>query len=440
MSWLAKAKEWFCGTKADKVCELIPAVAALQLKLESKTYPVYRYKPAETPGLRNRWWGADAGPHVDPLEWDGPADSASGFPLPTDTTPTHTGVSNSTNIRDNPDADAGFAARYGIIDGWIFLPDDVTHLRDNNANTGELGMVLLGGCCGGPLEEQPGGNHTASTNGSDRTLMDSTPISAGWHYIYNPQSDSGAFQGLDLEFSTDNEASWQEVTVMRPTIPVVECQDVPFCDPVPEGWQDKFIQECCQPTWTTGGEGLDEEAVQALLPVACDVLPVPDNELDTAIRTGQAGTSDEYARCDHNHPIRRQANPGDPVLTVSGSMVELQSLILDRWSTEESYEYEFRIRFRQVAGNDWGWINVPAIAGFQQPQILSVGNYRNPSTVIQEDEPGGNGGDGASPRGPFMGQELHHWSSTRRVYSGYFRRDNDITSSFAKFIVRYIRT
>jgi len=191
-------------------------------------------------------------------------------------------------------------------------------------------------------------------------------------------------------------------------------------------------------------DGLTTVQVQALidasLPSPSNAIPVPDNELDTAIRTGSAGTSLDYARADHNHPIRRQANPGDIVLTAGGNAVITgATLIFDRWSRQEDYIYSTRTQVSQVAGNGWGWIDVPAIAGWQQPKITGIGTYRNDSQAPQTDDGTGTSLDGASPRGPVMSAEVHHWSSTTRLYFAYFRRDEAITSMFVEAVVEYIR-
>ncbi len=398
---------------------------------------VYRYEPPAQAGLNYRWWTAAAGPHLDPLEWDGPADS-NGFPLPTAANPDFQGVSTLGDIRDS-NSGAG-AARYGVIDGWVWLPDDVTDWRDGNTNTGELGMVLSAPCCGSVLVEQPGGNHDTSTVTADRTLMDATPVTGGWHYIYNPQSDASAFQGLDLEYSTNGGASWQDIAVTQPDPPSIEILEIKNCEPVPDGWQLEPLSACCPPRYVPQSDGLDEDDVTALLPQPATTAPIPDNETDTAIRTGQVGTSALYARADHNHPIRRQANPGDITLTAGGSAVVTQAtIILDRWSTEETYEFNTRTRVSQVAGTSWGWLTVPAIAGFQQPQIAYLGTYRSDSQSPQIDSDTGAGDDGAAPRGPLMSSEAHHWSSTNRLYFAYLRRDEAITSMFIEAVVRYIR-
>ena len=383
---------------------------------------IYRYLPPEEAGFRARWWGPDAGPHLNPRDWAGPTDF-SGHPLPTANAPLIDVVNSSGNVNDsNSGAEA---ARYGIISGYFFLPQ-AGFVRDNNQNTGELGYVLLGDCCGGPLVEGPGGNDT-NTVTADRGLLDPTFRKAGWHCLYSPHSDQSAFSGVDLEFSVDGENDWTDVQRIQPELPEVECIEIPSCQEIPEGWQRKPLANCCEPKFTP--------PVDVEVPLASTIIPVPDNEVDTAIRTGQIGTSSEFALADHNHPIRRQENPGDPVVTMGGNFVELQSLILDRGSDEESYWWRFRVRVSQVAGTGWGWVQFPTIAGFQQPVFMEVGGYMNPSVAVQDDD----GAFGASPRGPFMGYPIHHWSSTNRLYGGYFRRDNDVTSLYVNTVVKYTR-
>ena len=385
---------------------------------------IYRYAPPVEPGLRARWWSVDVDrPHLDPLQWDGPADPGVGFPLPTADAPDFEVINNSASVTDSGSG-AG-AARYGVIDGWIYIPEDGL-IRDGNQNTGELGMVLMSACCSGTLTERPGGNHAASTETVDRTLLDPQPITAGWHYIYNPQSDLSAFQGLQLQTSVDDGATWVNVAQRQPEVPVVEVDEIQTCQPIPAGWQVEPLSGCCPPSYSPSAPAV----------VASNAIPIADNEVDTAIRTGQVGTSLDYARADHNHPIRRQANPGDITLVAGGNAVITQpTIILDRWSTEETYEFNTRTRVSQVAGTGWGWLSVPTIAGFQQPQIVGLGSYRSDSTVPQDD----NGTFGAAPRGPLMAREVHHWSSTNRLYLAYFRRDNDITSLFIEAVIRYIR-
>jgi hypothetical protein len=136
----------------------------------------------------------------------------------------------------------------------------------------------------------------------------------------------------------------------------------------------------------------------------------------------------------------RVVNPGDPVITFAGTGTLLQNIVLDRWSTAEWHQWAFRARISQDAGVGWGYLQIPNIAGFQRPIITVEGTYRNPSTAIQVDEDTGQGNDGAGPRGPFMGQEAHHWSSTQRIYSGYYRRDNPITSMYIDYRVQYVCT
>jgi len=162
-----------------------------------------------------------------------------------------------------------------------------------------------------------------------------------------------------------------------------------------------------------------------------------DNNISEGVfnRAGNIGTSNNYARCDHQHPIVRLPNPGDPVPIVQGSFLELQNIILDRGSTEECYWWRFRIRVSQDAGNNWGWIAVPTIAGFQQPVYTETFGYMTSSSSVQDDD----NAFGATARGPTMAYPINHWSSTNRLYGGYFRRDNDINSIYVNFVATYCR-
>lgn len=171
-----------------------------------------------------------------------------------------------------------------------------------------------------------------------------------------------------------------------------------------------------------------------------NLQPLPDQDNATSIRTGQVGTSADYARGDHQHRVVRLANPGDPTITVAGAGTLAQSVILDRWSDEESYAYKFRVRVTNMpAGAGWTYVVVPNIGGFQRPEISGIGNYRTGSTTPQIDTDVTNNQSrfGAAPRGPRMGKEWHEWSSTQRIYNGYYRRDNAIPSDYVEFIVRY---
>ena len=141
-------------------------------------------------------------------------------------------------------------------------------------------------------------------------------------------------------------------------------------------------------------------------------LPVADNEVDTAIRTGIVGVSAKYAREDHNHPIKRQTMPADPVLTFTGATGSemTASVVLDRWSTEETVTYAYRCLVNSAGGvNGWDVIRVPNLTGFQRPQITIEGTYRQAGTP----------NTGMSPA-YYMGNEANHWSSTQGVYIGNY--------------------
>lgn len=242
-------------TKKGTYCEAIDAlnkqVCTLTDCLNSIERCIYKYSDPAEQGWNALNWDNTNGPHIDPLLWDGPADPVSGFPMPTANPPTTSSIFNGAVVNDNNSSGIGLAARYSIFSAWVYFPPNTTNIRDFNANTGELGMVLLSDCCGGPLQEQEGGNHTVNTGGVDRTLMDVVPASEGWHYIYSPQSDQSAFGGITLQYSTDNAETFVNIPIsnIRSDKPFIQEQIIKGCDPIPEGWSLKKPQECCQGKW-----------------------------------------------------------------------------------------------------------------------------------------------------------------------------------------------
>ena len=394
-------------------------------------YAVYRLsEPA--PGLNRRVWNqgdGDAAPHgpVDGI-FTGPTDPETGFPAHPNP-PTIQDVSTAASVT-NADFPSDGSDQIEVW-GYIVL-DEPALLRDINVNNGEFGEIWIGQCCGQPVRGPGWNDASTGPTATDRTLLDPTPLTGpGIHYVYGRLSDLSAFAGFQLQTSVDGGGSWQAAETLSAK-PEVECLIVPGCDPIPAGWSLHYPALCAPVI----GPDID---IGVAGPAPATTLPIADNEVDTAIRTGQVGTSLDYSPADHNHPIRRQAMAPDPVITVGGTLVLLQADVLDRWSTEEEIAYAHRVQVSQPVGNDWGYIRVPAIAGYQQPQILALGSYRTPSTAIQVDGPQGNGGDGAGPRGPFMASEFGHWSSTRLLYSAYIRRDNPLTSTYVEFITRWIR-
>lgn len=394
---------------------------------------VYRYEPA-VPGMEwELWCGDDAAPHGNVSDiWNGATGAhVNGAPSFSGTHPDNTWSDNLLNP-------CGSGRAQTRAKTWVQIPAGGGFLRDNNNNTGERGAVYFGQCCGtlDLIQET-----TVNTPAADRVLLDPTAVSEGWLCVIVLLADFSANGGFDLEFSADGN-TWANINGQS-NDPKVECQILKGCDETPDGWSECKPDACCAPIEIIGGGGLDEAAVQELIdaqdhddPAPSTLTPLPDNEADTAIRTGQVGTSLDYARADHNHPIRRQANPGDPVLTAttSAGSAMTQAIVLDRWSDEESYTYRFRTRWTVQAGTGWNFVSIPTKAGFQQPEISAIGTYRQTSNAPQDDD----GNFGASPRGPFMGSEAHHWSSTNRVYLGHFRRDNNYTK-FVEFTVKYTR-
>lgn len=169
----------------------------------------------------------------------------------------------------------------------------------------------------------------------------------------------------------------------------------------------------------------------------CTVPPVPDNRADTDLRQAAAGTSVQAARCDHKHPIDRQTMQPDPIVTVAGGGGVLTNNITQRrWSTEEWIEYGMRAQVEMNDNqNQWAYLIIPNIAGFQTPQITIEGTYRSAGNMNDPD----NNNQGAMPDAPYMGQEAAHWAYTQRIYIAQYQFRDNPSRVYVMYRVKYIR-
>ncbi len=99
----------------------------------------------------------------------------------------------------------------------------------------------------------------------------------------------------------------------------------------------------------------------------------------------------------------------------------------------EVYEFHYRLRGTHAAGNGWGYVDVPNIAGWDR-DIYDVGTYRQTGLISADD-----GVRGAMATNPYMGNEAHHWSNSGRIYLNQANfRDNDAVI-WLEFTVQYKR-
>jgi len=164
--------------------------------------------------------------------------------------------------------------------------------------------------------------------------------------------------------------------------------------------------------------------------IPSDSTPIADNNSSANIRTGSSGSSIEYSRSDHKHPIVRQSPPPRPDLTFQGpsesEMVEVRDY--DTWTDEESVTFAYRMRVDVGTTTGWNIIRVASIPGFQVPQITVEGTYRikgNPSDSV--------------PLAPYMGNEANHYSSTQRIYIGQYKYKTAGARYYVSVTVRYVR-
>ena len=397
--------------------------------------PVYRIAPADAPGALNREWHDTFAPAV-PLSTASTTAFGAAVRLGHDFTATPDTTSTVTTLALNDTNNTASEGDVQVLDTVALVPAGGVWVQWSGGSEGYW-AVEVGECCG-PLTLR---DELGYSDREDNTqLLGPVFLPEGQHSIRVWNIDSGGTNSSHQDFwSTDGETfvgTPQLVGVeLNQSKRPVECELIGLCDPVEDGWS------LCYPTPCTPGivDPLPEPPAAASLEIAT-TLPVPDNETDTAIRTGFEGSTGLVSDAGHNHAIRRQVHPEWPGVTVNGNVDLLQELVLDRRSTEEWVEYEIRTRVSVAAGNNWPIITVPPLAGFQQPLIVVTNTYRNGTSSYQEDDQptGSTVFRGAAPVGPYMGIEWSHWSSTRGLH-GPFRRENNITSWFVGFSAKYVR-
>lgn len=171
------------------------------------------------------------------------------------------------------------------------------------------------------------------------------------------------------------------------------------------------------------------------IPLPSTVIPIADNEVDTAIRTGIVGTSLQYARADHNHPIRRQAIPAQPVVTVGGTGFVLVGTTLNGTvSDEESVTFFMTIQVTQTVSNAWNFFTIPNIAGFQRAEVTPTASYRYTGNPMNDTT---NPIDQMYPNAPTMNMEWSYYFNG----TAYMNVPNrtQATGYYLSFSVKYTR-
>lgn len=119
-------------------------------------------------------------------------------------------------------------------------------------------------------------------------------------------------------------------------------------------------------------------SMDAGLVYPASVAPLADGNADT--RVAVIGTSEEYARADHIHPITRIAAPVLPNFAVSAGLTFISQAVYLTYSTEESLHYKVRVQVRPTTTAIWQTIVAPFIAGYQLVEFGFEGFYNGLTT------------------------------------------------------------
>lgn len=391
------------------------------------------YTETITPWVTEEIWSlGDAVTHDDPANiFNWPAWNPLGLPSHPNAPSITSIVTDWNDSTSNDPSNGTDQFRYW---GWIEILQDWTILRDNNANTWERLRWWVWSCCSNPVvtKETTLWEDTPTPNGDGtRGLWIFATLDAWWHFIAVEWSDFSAFGWVDLEISTNGWASWSNFTWRTSTTkPIVECRQESLCYEL-QPWES-----FCAPICNAQGQAVIPTQAWASLEL-CDTVPVADNELDTAIRTGSAWVSELAARCDHNHPIVRQANPWDPVITAAWPLTIGSQNVIRRWSDEESYEFGIRVNVTTTTDNWWARLIIPNISGFQRPIISGIGSYRYSGAYDSDGT--GNLNNQSVPQAPRMWQEINHYLFTQQIYIGRISDKESDARRWINFNVKYIR-
>ena len=403
------------ASKLTKVCS---DLASLTKKVNSQTINIYRLAEGET-GVRNREWH-DTAPVVPIADSTTEAGRnfrlAHDFSLPVDTATTITNL----NLNDTNDAPAELDIQ--VLDTVITVPSGGIWVHYTGGSEGYW-AIEVGFCCN-PLQltHELGYVDRLDNNAEVGAVF----LPEGQHNFRAWNIDSGGTNSShQVSYSTngtdfDNNLP-DGVTLTLEKRPLI-CEQHPICDPIPDGWSECEPSACTAPV-------VDPKPVEATESFTLsDDTPIADNEVDTLIRTGLAGTSGDVSRADHNHPIRRQGNPGTPTPVLSGPATETLAQFRRFRSTEEWVRFSWRMRFTTTTANGWVIYAIPNIGGFQPPILSCHGNYEQTgsqdSEGIQTARMGGNGVD---------------WADIGRLYYGQFSGKETAETWWPNIHATYIR-
>jgi len=434
-----------CNGKWGELCTLLVTVPNIQAKLQGKKTLLFRLAPNDQPGIQNcEWHDTD---DVVPINESSTAIGRAfrrnhDFSLPK----SNSTVVSSLNLNDTDNTSGELDIQ--TLETYITVPVGGIWIQYQGGSEGYW-AIEIGECCG-PLALR---DELGWIDREDSlAIVGPVFLKEGQHHLRMWNIDSGGTNSSHvIRYSTDGanfSAVLPEGADFSLVKRAVECRVIGFCDPIPEGWSE-LMPKLCDPVFQPAESGgLSEEEVQELIdlqdhsphpaipqPCSTNNVLIADNEADGQIRTGLAGTSDLFARCDHNHPIRRQANPGFQDYSINGPGTLVRDIEYFFWSDEEAVYHMHRLQIEAAAGNGWIWWNVPTIPGFQRPIVNTLTTYRPRNGNPQQ---AANQALGNMPDGPYMGSEAAIWTNIPRIYLGPFQHPTTALY-YVQFVTKNIR-
>ena len=197
-------------------------------------------------------------------------------------------------------------------------------LRDSNNNSGEAARIYLSECCG-PFEVA---GHVLDARPFNAGVF-KTQLEEGIHCILVLESDRTAFGGFNLSYAPTGTENFANIPIDRMSTvkPFVECESIPFCDPVPEGWTTKEPKLCTpEVTPALTEEQLKVFFIKCLEEYELNCDDIKDDEGGLPETNGDI-VSDNFQDGENNAPFNLQ------VRNTTNEVVNYEAVVTAEYST-----------------------------------------------------------------------------------------------------------